>query len=75
MATSLQTTRREIGFDLNECHVGTLSTPTNTSFIDESLIDYGGSGDEKIIGAWVLCNGQVRRVARCATTLFLSPPR
>lgn len=68
MSTSLKTLRQEIGFDLAECHTGVLDTPSATTFIDESLIDYGGSGDEKIEGAWVLVTsgdqaGTLRRVA------------
>ena len=68
MSTSLKTRRQEIGFDLAECHTGVLDTPSATTFIDESLIDYGGSGDGKIQGAWVLVTsgdqaGTLRRVA------------
>ena len=68
MSTTLATLRQEIGFDLNECHTGTTSSPTTTTFIDATLIDYGGSGDEKIEGAWVLVTSgdqaaTVRRVS------------
>jgi hypothetical protein len=53
---------------LAECHTGTISTPSSTTFVDESLIDYGGSGDEKLLGAWVLVTsgtqlGTLRRVS------------
>ena len=67
MSTSLMTLRQEIGLDLNECHVGTIASPTITSFVDATLIDYGGSGNAKIEGAWVLVTsgtgaGALRRV-------------
>lgn len=62
MPSTLQELRQEIGRDLHELHLGTISAPSPTGFTDEALIDFHGSGDTKIEGAWVRVNGMVRRV-------------
>ena len=65
--TTLATIRQELGKDLHECHVGAIASPEATKFIDTELIDWQGSGDEKIEAGWILVTsgaqaGTVRRV-------------
>jgi len=67
MSVSLKDLRQEVGYILDECFVGTIASPTTSSFIDEALIDWHGSGDTKLTGAWVKITsggqaGTIRRV-------------
>ena len=66
MTNTLATIRQELGKDLNECHTGTMASPSTTTFIDVELIDEGES-DARWVGAWVIVTsgdqaGTVRRV-------------
>lgn len=68
MGTTLLTLRQDLGHNLFELHVGAVTAPTTTSFVDATLMDWRGSGNDKLHSAWVKVvsgsqAGTVRRVA------------
>jgi len=68
MAYTLKQIRQAVGQYLDACHLGTISSPGATSFIDAELMDWHGVGENKVANAWVKIvsgaqDGTVRRVS------------